>query len=582
MGAFWRGQTARTAWSLTCALAALILVGIGVQYGLNQWNRYFFDALEARDAARASHGIVLFIVICVAAILTAVVQNWTRMSLQTHWRRWTTSMLAGEWLKDRHFYQMNIAAPEVDNPEFRMTDDVRIGIDPLVDLGVGLINAVLTAVVFIAILWSVGGSITLYGYTAPGYFVVAAALYGLANSMLMLRLGRPMIAATERKNAAEARNRFDLVRVRENAESIAMIGGEDDEKRAIDATLGEVAARWGKVIRQQSLVVFIVHGNVMMAPVLPLLIGAPKYLSGELSLGNLMQIAAAFVQTQVAFNWLVDNYVRIAEWRASAGRVVQLWRTLGAFRRRQESEERIEVVAAPDDTARLIGLSVNLHNGKVVIKDADAEIRPGEKVLIKGASGTGKSTLIRAIAGLWPWGAGRIELPRDARLMFQPQKPYIPIGTLRDAVLYPATMLVDESRLAAALTRCGLRPFVSRLDDEERWDKILSGGQQQRLAFARLLLQQPDIVILDEATSALDEESQHSLMSLFRDELAAATLISVGHRPGLEEYHDRVVELSLEADGAMMVEADVEAAEKRQLRFLTRVLRRAQRQTQGA
>lgn len=579
MGGFWRGPTARRAWALTAAAAALILVGIAVQYGLNRWNRYFFDALEARDAARASNGVLLFVGVCAAAILTAVLQNWTRMSLQAHWRRWTTATLVGEWLKDRHFYQLNIAAPEVDSPEFRMTDDVRIAIDPLVDLAIGLINAILTAVVFIAVLWSVGGAITAFGVTVPGYFVVAAAIYGLTNSMVMLRLGRPLIASTETKNAVEARNRFELVRIRENAESIAMIGGEDDEKRAIDSTLGEVVARWSLVIRQQSLVVFIVHGNVMLAPVLPLLIGAPKYLSGELTLGNLMQVAAAFVQTQVAFNWLVDNYVRIAEWRASAGRAVQLWRTLGAFRRRQESEERIAVIASPDKLVRLTDLSVNLHNGKVVIKDAGAEIGPGEKVLIKGASGTGKSTLIRAIAGLWPWGAGRIELPEGASLMFQPQKPYIPIGPLRDAVLYPATRPVDDVELVAALTRCGLRPFLSRLDDEERWDRILSGGQQQRLAFARLLLQKPDIVILDEATSALDEESQHDLMSLFRQELADATLISVGHRPGLEEFHDRVVELSLETDGAMMQEADAEAVEKRQLRFLTRVLRRAYRQT---
>jgi putative ATP-binding cassette transporter len=394
----------------------------------------------------------------------------------------------------------------------------------------------------------------------------------------MLSLGKPLISTTASKNAAEAQNRFELVRIRENAESIALIGGEDDERRTIETTLGSVLARWAGVIRQQSLVVFIVHGNVMLAPVLPLLIGAPKYLAGEMTLGNLMQLAAAFVQTQVAFNWLVDNFVRLAEWRASAGRVVELWLTLAAFRRRQDSEERIARVETEGDAVEMTGLSVSLHNGKVVIRDADASIRPGEKVLIKGASGTGKSTLIRAIAGLWPWGSGRIALPARATLLFQPQKPYIPLGSLRNALLYPAAGVArDNAEIAAAMTRCGLRSFIGRLDEEQRWDRILSGGQQQRLGFARLLLQRPDIVILDEATSALDEESQQSLMELFRRELSAVTLISVGHRPGLEEFHDRVVELALKSDGAMMVEADPVTEEKRQLRFLARVLRRAAR-----
>jgi putative ATP-binding cassette transporter len=578
MVGFWRGPTARQAWTLTLALLALILIAIAVQYGLNRWNRYFFDALESKDAATASHAVVLFLGICAVAILVAVAQNWTRMTLQAHWRRWTTATLAGEWLKDRHFYQLSIAAPEVDSPEFRMTDDVRIAVDPVVDLGVGLVNAALTAAVFVGVLWSVGGAVSLFGFSIPGGFVAAAALYGAANSLLMLSLGKPLISTTASKNAAEAQNRFELVRIRENAESIALIGGEDDERRTIETTLGSVLARWAGVIRQQSLVVFIVHGNVMLAPVLPLLIGAPKYLAGEMTLGNLMQLAAAFVQTQVAFNWLVDNFVRLAEWRASAGRVVELWLTLAAFRRRQDSEERIARVETEGDAVEMTGLSVSLHNGKVVIRDADASIRPGEKVLIKGASGTGKSTLIRAIAGLWPWGSGRIALPARATLLFQPQKPYIPLGSLRNALLYPAAGVArDNAEIAAAMTRCGLRSFIGRLDEEQRWDRILSGGQQQRLGFARLLLQRPDIVILDEATSALDEESQQSLMELFRRELSAVTLISVGHRPGLEEFHDRVVELALKSDGAMMVEADPVTEEKRQLRFLARVLRRAAR-----
>jgi putative ATP-binding cassette transporter len=573
---FWKGRTAREAWLLTLAILALVAVTIGVQYGINRWNRTFFDALDAKDTARVSAEMLVFAGLAAAAVTAMVVQVFCRLTLQARWRRWLSASLAGQWLEERRFYQMNIAAPEIDGPEFRMTDDVRIATEPLVDFAIGLLNAILMAAVFVGVLWTAGGAITAFGYTIPGYFVFAAAGYALLTSGLMVVLGRPLIRYTGEKNAAEAQIRYELVRVRENAESIAMIGGEDDEERALGETLDEVLARWKKVVAQQAKMTFIIHGNSVLAPAVPLLLGAPKYLSGEMTLGQLMQLAAAFVQVQIAFNWLVENYIRFAEWEASAGRVVGLWSTFRELATGSQGDQRIAIGESCDAALRLKELSVSQHNGRVVINGAEAVFEPGEKILLRGESGSGKSTLIRAIAGLWPWGSGEVLVPKGAHVAFVPQRPYVPHGTLRAALLYPdGGEDVDDKTLQDALRRCGLRHLADRLDDEERWDKMLSGGEMQRLAFARLLVQKPEIVVMDEATSALDEASQDSMMSLFHHELAGAMLISVGHRPGLDEYHDRTIELTRKPRGAV-IGGDGRGGERKP-RLLGRVLRRALR-----
>lgn len=575
---YWTGSSAREAWLLTALIIGLVVANIGVQYGINLWNRTFFDALDAKDVGRVYHEMAVFGGLAVAAITAMVAQVFCRLTLQARWRRWLTASLAGQWLEQRRFYQMNIAAPEIDSPEFRMTDDVRIATEPLVDFAIGLSNALLMAAVFVGVLWTTGGSITVFGVTIPGYFVVCAATYAVFTSGLMAVLGRPLIRYTGDKNAGEAQVRFELVRVRENAESIALIGGEEDERRALGDTLAEVLGRWKKVVAQQAKMTVIIHGNTVLAPVIPLILGAPKYLAGEMSLGQLMQIAAAFVQVQLAFNWLVENYIRFAEWEASAGRVVELWRTFRDLGQTAAKGERIAIGQSPDEALRLRDLSVEQHNGRVVINGAEASFEPGEKILVRGESGTGKSTLIRAIAGLWPWGSGEVLIPQGARVMFVPQRPYVPNGNLRDALLYPVQDApAPDQALVDALHRCGLRQLAGRLDAEERWDKILSGGEQQRLAFARLLVHKPEIIIMDEATSALDEASQDSMMSLFRDELSDAMLISVGHRPGLEDYHDRTIELTRHPRGAIMDGGAHGDGARRPRGRLGRILRKALR-----
>ena len=575
-GGFWRGPTGPQAWSLTILSFVLVVGNIAVQYGINRWNRAFFNALQQRQQSFVYQAMVLFAVLAFAAALVAVLQLIYRMRLQIRWRQWLVQRLASRWLDEQRFYRLSIAAPDLDAPEFRIAEDARIATEPVIDFGYGITNAVLTALVFFGVLWSASGSATFFGWRIPGFMVYAAIIYSIVMSTSMVLFGRALIDRIEQRNRSEAQLRYEMGRVRENAESIAMIGGADDEMKGIGVTMQQVTDTWMRVVGRQAWLTWLMGGNGVMAPVLPLLLAAPNYLSGEITLGALTQSAAAFVQVQVALNWLVDNYARIAEWLASVGRVVGLWSALADLDASvgTSDNERITIEGSNDGKIHLDALSVAQHNGRVMIDEADTIIGEGEKVLLMGESGTGKSTLIRAIAGLWPWGSGRVLLPPDDKVAFLPQRPYMPLGTLRSVLCYPddGETYADQA-LLRALERCGLKRFGSRLDAEEKWDKLLSGGEQQRIAFARLLVQRPDIVIMDEATSALDTDSQDSMMELFRNELAGVTLISVAHRSELEDYHDRKLMLHRKASGVEMAPVEETGRRERLARLLRRSLR---------
>ncbi len=557
-GGWWRGSTARKAWWLTGALALCLLANIAANLALNGWNRAFFDALERREGGTLSLLVPVFgaLVLAIAAIGVLIVL--ARETLQVRWRAWLVGRLMDGWLGNKRFYRLSLAGREPSHPEYRIADDSRMATEPVVDFVIGLTHAVLTAIAFVGVLWSVGGSFSFtiagQGVTIPAYLMIAALLYGVAASVLTLQVGRPLIGAIARRNEAEAKLRFELTRLRENGESIAMIGGETAERGGLEDTYGVVVSRWLRVVRLHARLTWITNASGALVPIIPLFLAMPKYLSGELSLGGVTQLAAAFTQVQVAIAWIVDNYKQVAQWHASTERVLALSRTL---------EDSSPPGGEPPGLDRsehgkplvFDRVTVGDHQGRVLIRNVDLRVDPGDRVLIMGPSGSGKSTLLRTIAGLWPWGSGRVVFPEAVRIGYVPQDPYMPLGSLREALLYPgASHGPDFDRIAAVLYECGLSQLISRLDQCRRWDQVLSRGEQQRLAFARILLQGPELVILDEATSGVDEISQGRLMLALMRELPEATIISVGHRASLRAFHTRCLSLVLSDQGAHLVE----------------------------
>jgi vitamin B12/bleomycin/antimicrobial peptide transport system ATP-binding/permease protein len=572
---FWSGTTRAQAWLLTIAILFFLLANLGAALAVNRWNKFFFDALEQKDTKTVVLGLGYILVLAVFSAAFSVGLLQARMRLQVRWRQWLARALIARWLADRHFYQLAIVHTEADNPEARIAEDARISIELLVDMSLGILNAVLAAVSFVGILWVVGGALTVMGYSIPGYMVFACIVYSALTTTSMFLLSRPLVRRVEEKAAGEAQLRYELTRVKDNAENIALIGGDEDERARLDETLSDLVQRWLRVIMWQGRMMWLNGANLVLAPVVPLLLGAPKYLSGEMTLGSLMQAATAFVQVQLALNWLADNALRLADWFASSHRVTQLSDAIDDLEASLGPVGQggtIKLGVSPDNRVYLRQLNIALHDGRLTIDGAEVAISPGEKILVKGELGSGKSTLIHAMAGLWPWGSGEILRPEGASIAFMPQRPYFPLGTLRAALLYPGSeQLVSDERIRDILMRCGLEHLVTRIDETDQWGSLLSGSEQQRLAFARVLIHPPDILIMDESTSSLDELSQFKMMEYMRDLLPATMVIHAGHRPGLERFHDREIQFMREKrDGPV----DTRQDQLSPLRLVTEVLQR--------
>jgi vitamin B12/bleomycin/antimicrobial peptide transport system ATP-binding/permease protein len=556
---YWAGPEKAAAWFWTLSALALVLANLAVNVGINRWNKWFFDALENKDGSTLLPLILTIVALVAVGAGFAVLMVRCRMMLQVRWRQWLTAHLVSHWLSEQRYYRLAITDEDQINPEFRIADDLRLATDPIVEFAIGFINALASAVTFVSILFVVGGSISLplgeSSVQIPGYIAIAAVIYAVVVSALTYFIGNPLVEKVASKNEGEAQFRYELTRVRENAESIALIKGADDERSRLNETFSEVVARWMQVIRQHSHLTWILNSNSFFAPIFPILLATPKYLAGELTLGSVMQVAAAFTAVLAALNWFTDNFIRLAEWSASAKRVDELYGALAEMDI-EENEAAIVIENSSDANISLSSLSIVHRDGRVVIDDADITVPPGERVLLGGESGSGKSTLIRAIAGLWPWGEGRILIPAGARMSFVPQRPYIPLGTLRDIIAYPAEGdLLADDRARAVLKDVGLGYLAAKMEDKDlRWDQTLSGGERQRLAFARLLIDQPDIIVMDEATAALDIDSEFRLLTLLFERLPQSTVLSVGHRPGLQELHNRILTLQRRASGGRIVQ----------------------------
>lgn len=563
-GGFWQGATKLNAWTLTLGLSAFLILSTGATVAMNHWNRWFFDSLEARNVEEVTSSVLVFALIIVAMAAIGVGIVLTRETLQVRWRAWLVEQLVARWLGNQRFYHLNVTGKEPPNPEYRISDDTRWATEPLVDLGIGLVLAVVGAAAFISILWTVGGSITFdpgFGpVTIPAYMVWVALAYGIIASGLMMWVGAPLVGYVGRKNEAEGYFRFGMMRIRDNAESVALMNGARYEQAILGRFYQTVVARWMAMVWQHGHLTWITNASGPMIPVVPLLFAAPKYLTGELSLGQVTQLAAAFVQVQIAISWVVDNYNRVAEWYASARRVMDIVTACDAIDGDIAVQPGRADGQAPGGAIALNDVVITDNSGRPLISNATLAVQPGETVHISGESSTGKSVLVRVLAGLWPCARGTVQTPDNTRTMITPQKGYLPLGSLKGALLYPEPNLaVDEDRLAAVLERVGLGALTSRLEEVARWDQVLANGERQRLAVARLLIHKPEVIILDDALSALEEPVQAMLMSRLRSDLPGATIISLGQRAGPDGRHDRQFALERNINGAVLVPAGADA-----------------------
>jgi len=550
----------RAKW-LATGLIALTLLQILIQIRFNLWNRDFFNALENRDRNAFLWQMVLFVGLALSSMITAVYQLYVKQLVQLRWREWLTRRLLDVWMTNARHYQLERASDGV-NPDQRISEDARLSVDLAVDFATGLFNSAIMLCAFIGILWSISGAlnITVAGndLVIPGYMVWAALIYATIGSTLTYFVGRPMVRLNTVRMGREADFRFSLVRARESSEGIALIGGESDERRGLAATFTHVFGSVRDLMRSQRNLMWLTSAYGMLTSVFPTVVAAPSYFSGAITLGGLMQIGSAFGSVQASLNWFVDNFPRLAEWRSSVERLLTFRESLRAIEEMVEEGDqptivRIEEKEDEEEKVAFRDVQVAFSNGSVVIAEASADIKSGERVLVKGESGTGKSTLFRAFAGIWPWGSGEIHMPPRAATMFMPQRPYLPLGTLRGALAYPrAPETAPDKVCKPALERVGLSHLSEKLDEDNRWDQVLSLGEQQRLAFARLLIQKPRWIFMDEATAALDEENQDSMMQLVLDELPKSALISIGHRPGLEAFHERTLHLQRGPEGAKL------------------------------
>ena len=562
IGPYWFSEDR---WAARGLLLAVVLLTLGMVYLtvlLNQWNNTFYGALQDKDLVAFRGQLFRVTWLIGIFIFLAVYQAYLNQMLEIRWRRWLNDRYLNAWLADGAYYRMQLVARETDNPDQRIAEDVHLLAAHTLGLFTGGLRAIVTLVTFVAILWGLSGTLTVpvgvFSIIIPGSMVWVAVLYATVGTWLTDWLGRPLVRLNFDRQRYEADYRFSLVRFRENTEGVALYGGEADECRGFRKRFEHVVGNWWGIMRRQKRMAYFTSGYGLGAWIVPSIVAAPRYFRGELGLGGLMQTTQAFQQVQDALSFFIQSYKEIAAWSAVVERLAGFERALEDVRHHSTDGGVRRAEGRPTQLS-VEGVDLDLPNGQPLMANINFSLLRGESVLLGGASGSGKSTLVRAIAGIWPFGRGEILLPQGARVLFLPQRPYLPIGALRDVVSYPMPAGgVEDGTLREALEAVGLTEIAGLLDEEAHWALQLSPGEQQRMAFARALVQKPGWLFLDEATSALDETTEACLYRLVRERLPGTMVFSIGHRATLGPFHSRRLMVKLSANGpASIVEMPV-------------------------
>ncbi|BBU28544.1 ABC transporter [Burkholderia sp. THE68] len=556
---YWVSEERGFAWGLLVAIIAINMTVVYINVRLNSWSASFYNALQNKNVTEFPHLLLIFTGLAFAYILLAVYGRYLRQMLGFRWRQWLTNKFLEQWLGDKAFYRIE-RDRLADNPDQRISDDLQSFATTTLSLSLDLLSTLVTLVTFITILWTLAGALTItLGGTPiniPGYMVWAAALYAIAGSLIIQKVGHPLVSINYQQQKVEADFRFGLIRVRENAEQIAFYDGIATETANAKTIFHRIKDNWWMIMKYTKRMTFVLSFYGQIAIIFPIMVAAPRYFAGAFSFGVLMQISSAFGTVSDSFSWFINSYSTLVEWRATVNRLREFKRVMRSTHIREETSPATEhgginlhYTSTPSLTTNNLVLA--LPNGTPLSRVANVSIEPGSRWLVVGPSGSGKSTLMRALAGLWPFGDGTIDAPVDAKMMFIPQMSYLPIGTLRAALSYPSpggTFSDEESR--EILRLCNLESYADRLEESAHWARSLSPGEQQRLAAARVLLHKPDFVFLDEATSALDAENELHIYNTLVERLPKAAILSVAHRESVAMFHDYKIEIE-----RMLVEA---------------------------
>jgi putative ATP-binding cassette transporter len=551
---YFRSEDKWAGRGLLVAVIAIELALVADDVLVNQWRNRFYNAMQEKDWDGFVRETIIFTVLATASVVLSVYQLYLNQWLQIRWRNWLTTKYLGEWLQGPNHYRMQLQGDAADNPDQRVSDDVKLFVDRTLNIGVALLSSIVTLFSFVIILWGLSAAAPLRAFgidfAIPGYLVWGALIYAIFGTALAQWIGSPLVNLDFQQQRLEADFRFNLVRVRENSEQIALLRGEPAERQGLSDRFGRVVGNWYAIMSRTKRLTAFTQSYGQAAIIFPMILTAPAYFASKIQLGAVLQTAEAFGSVQSALSFFVSTYRSLAEWRAVVARLDGFETAIASAATLAGSADAIKMASSTEiDEIDLQQLLVRLPNGTPLVSAEHLSLRTSERTLVTGPSGAGKSTLFRAIAGIWPFGSGSIAVPANATLMMLPQRPYFPIGALQAAIVYPAEAdAFSSDQVRDALIAVGLPQLATRLEEEAHWNRMLSLGEQQRLGLARALLHRPQYLFLDEATASLDEASEAALYRLLEEKLPATTIVSIGHRSTLKAFHQRNVVLVRDGD----------------------------------